>query len=113
MVSVTSIPDYEEALDGLARTIRKHRNDWPPHETARQLLEHDHPGHMALVGVRYDAGQAVLYQEAEEYVIGIEFGADGLGEGGPILAEFDFGTSVYSWVRQMRYYWGWIHPRFR
>ena len=113
MASVTSIPDYEAALDGLARTIRTHRTDCPPHETARQLLEYDRPGHAALVGVRYDAGRAVLYHEGDEYVVGVEFGPGGLGEGGPVLAEFDFGANVYSWVRQMRAYWGWVHPRYR
>ena len=113
MASVTSIPDYEAMRDGLARTIRKHRTDCPPHETARQLLEYDRAGHLALVGVRYDADRAVLYHEIDRYVIAIEFGPNGIAEGGPVMAEFDFGSNVYSWVHRMRYYWGWINPRYR
>lgn len=113
MASVTSLPDYEAQLDGLARAIRKHRKDCPPHETARQLLEYDRPGHMALVGVRYDATRAVLYHERDRYVIGVDFGTDGLAVGGPKLATFDFGSNVFEWTRRMEAYWGWLHPRFR
>lgn len=113
MAPVTSNPDDEAALAGLARTIRTRRSDCPPHETARQLLEYDRPGHVGLVGVRYDARRAVLHHEGEGYAVGIEFGPDGLGDGGPVVAEFDGGTTVHAWVRRMRCYWGWVHPRYR
>lgn len=113
MALASSIPDYEAALDDLSRTIRTHRPACPPRETARLLLEYDAPGHTALVGVSHDVTRAVLYHERDRYVVGVDFGPDGLDGGGPTLADFEFGSSVYSWVRRMRAYWGWLNPRFR
>lgn len=113
MASATTIPEYREVLDGLARAIRKRRAECPPHETARRLLEYDNPGHTALVGIGYDAERAVLFHERDDYVIAVPFDADGLADGGPMLAEFGFGTNVYGWVRRMDAYWCWLNPRFR
>lgn len=113
MASVSTVPDHEEALDGLARTIRKHRLECPPHETARRVLAYETPGNTAVVGVNDNATRAILYHEREEYVIAVPFGPDGLEAGGPIIADFDFGSNVYSWVRKTRYYWGWLNPRFQ
>ena len=116
-LTMASIPavvaDYQRTLDELARVIRKRRPACPPRETARRLLEYDLPGHTALVGVDHDATRAVLHHERDRYVIAVELDADGLGDGGPVLAEFDFGTNAYGWVRRMDGYWGWLHPRFR
>ena len=107
------VADYETTLAALARVIRKHRPTCPPRETARQLLEYDCPGHTALVGVDADASRAVLHHERDGYVIAVTLDADGLGDGGPVLAEFGFGANVYGWVRRMAGYWGWVHPRYR
>lgn len=115
MASADTLPEFEQSRDDLARVIRKHRPHCPPVETARQLLEYDNPGQTALVGINDDATRAVLYHEPAEYVIGVDFDADGLADGGPKLAEFgdEFGTNVYGWVRRADAYWGWLAPRFR
>ena len=71
-------------------------------------------GHAALVGIDDHATWAVRYHERDRYVIGVAFHADGLTDGGPILAEFGpFGTNVYGWVSRKDAYWGWVNPRFR
>lgn len=87
----------------------------PPREVARQLLEYESPGHTALVGIDYDATCAFLYHERDQHAIAVAFGADGLADGGPIVAEFgrEFGWNVYEWVRRTGTYWSWVNPRFR
>lgn len=116
-MATTAIPtaDYEQAIEEVARTVKKHRSDCPPRETARKLLEYETPGNTALVGINSEATRAVLYHERDEYAIGVDFGPEGLADGGPMLAEFgeEFGSNVYGWVRRMDAYWGWLNPRFR
>lgn len=105
-------PPIEEIRNDLARAIRSKRSDCVPHETARQLLEYHRPGNTGLVGIDTEATTAVLYHERDRYTSGVSFGPDGLEEGGAKLADFEFGTNIYSWVRQMDAYWGWLPPRY-
>lgn len=105
--------DYQAVRRGLGRALRRLRDDCPPMETARLLLSYDGPG-QPLVGVRYDGGLAVYFDEAGRRAIGVAFDADGpAARRGRPVATLDAGGSVAAWVERARYYWGWRHPRYR
>lgn len=77
------------------------------------LLSYDGPG-QPLVGVSYDGDRAVYFDEGGRQAIAVAFDATGLeAEEGRPVATLDHGGSVAAWVRRMRYYWGWTHPRYR
>jgi hypothetical protein len=112
MAQAASQP-IEQVRSDLARALRSLRSDCAPHETARQLLEYDHPGHTVLIGLDFEGSKAVLYHEVDRYAISIRFGPDGLAEGGTEIASFRDGTGLRTWIKKMRLYWGWLHPRYR
>lgn len=112
-MATTAGTDFQAVRDELGRTLRRLRQDCPPMETARVLISYDGPG-QPLVGVSYDGDRAVYFDEGSRQAVVVAFDATGLraGEGRPVAA-LEPGGSVAAWVRRMRYYWGWRHPRYR
>lgn len=104
---------YRTTLEGLARTLRSHRGECPPTETARRLLAYDHPGHAHLVGLRWDARRAVFYHCGDRYAIALRFADDGVADGGAEVAGFRADADVKRWVDATPSYWSWRHPRYR
>lgn len=113
--------DHSHPHRGLRNGPRRNRSDYqetpgglPAERDGSAVLEYDTPGNTALVGINDEATRAVFYHERDRYVIGVDFGMEGLADGGPVLAEFGekFGTNVYGWVRRMEYYWSWVNPRY-
>ena len=112
MASASISTNYREALDSLAWTIAKDHLTGDPHETARELLEIDNPGHAHLVGINYDASKAVYYHCKDRYTIAVRFDSDGLADGGPRIGTFQ-NQSLREWIERWEAYWGWLHPRYR
>lgn len=112
MASAAEYP-YRTAFDELARALRSRRGDRLPDETARRLLEYDHPGHVHLVGLRWDCLRVVYYHCEDRYAIALRFSDDGPADGGAEIASFQEGSGVGTWVDAIPNYWSWLHPRYR
>lgn len=109
----TTVPDYQDVLDDLARAIRRHRQDCPPREAARLLLSYHDPGHASLVGIERSARRAVLYHERDRYAISVGIRAEGLEKTGRVLEDFTEGRGFDQWLRDRESFFDWIHPQFR
>jgi len=106
-------PNFQAVKAELGRTIRRFRQDCPPMETARQLLSYDGPG-QRLIGIRYDGGRAVYFDEGGRRAIAISFDAAGpASRGGLPIATLETEGALGAWVEKTRYYWGWRNPRYR
>lgn len=104
---------YEAVKDDLARAIRKRRSDCLPGETAREILSYESPDHVHLVGIDTEAERVVFYSCRKNEVIFVPIEADGVADGGPVMGSFEEVVGFEGWIRKMRAYWGWLHPRFR
>lgn len=113
-MATTAEHPYEDTLDDMAQAIRRLRRDCPPREVAREILTYDQPGHTHVVGIDRRGQRVTLYHCVDQYAIAVEFGVEGLADGGPRIARFDAGApDVRRWVEKKRNSWGWIHPRYR
>lgn len=108
-----ALPEYETILNELARTIRKHRHDCPPHETARILLEYDQPGSTTLVGVMHRGQSAALRHEGKRYTVRFDIHPDGLADTGHVVQDDGWSHSIFEHIESNPPVWTWVHPRYR